>query len=262
MVDRSGEIHLDGFRLSLRSFRHGQRLAWQGPILGRLCVLLVGGISEVKVSGLDEYVPPFVLYRPPEARPHLQFGNVGAKTVTLELYASRAEELRAGGFPVDQEFSFPSAICGALAVRIYRELRRQDEMTAVLLEGLILELLGEAWRCAVRQQARPPQWLVAVRERLHSEFAQRLTLDHCARVVAVHPIHLAQTFRLHFGTSFGAYLRRVRIDYACRELLATKNKLSEIALAAGFSDQSHFCNAFKIATGYTPGAFRRDLRQS
>nr|MDQ5836012.1 helix-turn-helix domain-containing protein [Acidobacteriota bacterium] len=41
------------------------------------------------------------------------------------------------------------------------------------------------------------------------------------------------------------------------ELADPEKTLAEIAAAAGFYDQSHFANAFKRHTGFTPAEFRR-----
>jgi AraC-like DNA-binding protein len=35
--------------------------------------------------------------------------------------------------------------------------------------------------------------------------------------------------------------------------------LAEVALAAGFADQSHFTRVFKNVTGITPGVYRQML---
>ena len=44
-----------------------------------------------------------------------------------------------------------------------------------------------------------------------------------------HPVHVAQTFRRFHQCTIGEYLRRVRIEYACRELAHTETPLSDIA---------------------------------
>ena len=55
----------------------------------------------------------------------------------------------------------------------------------------------------------------------------------------------------------GEYLRRCRLERARRLMQRSAAPLAEIAAAAGFSDQSHFSNAFRKIFGVSPGAFRR-----
>jgi AraC family transcriptional regulator len=48
-----------------------------------------------------------------------------------------------------------------------------------------------------------------------------------------------------------------RIAYAKRMLEDQKKSLVDIALEAGFSEQSHFTRAFTAANGVSPHAWRR-----
>jgi AraC family transcriptional regulator len=58
----------------------------------------------------------------------------------------------------------------------------------------------------------------------------------------------------------GDHVRKLRIEFACHRLATSDTPLADIALTAGFSDQSHFSNTFKRYTGMTPAAFRRSAR--
>jgi AraC family transcriptional regulator len=50
----------------------------------------------------------------------------------------------------------------------------------------------------------------------------------------------------------------LRIEWATARLRDSRSSLSEIALSAGFADQSHFTRVFRRATGLTPARFRDD----
>jgi transcriptional regulator GlxA family with amidase domain len=72
--------------------------------------------------------------------------------------------------------------------------------------------------------------------------------------------HFARAFRTSVGMPPHRYLVERRVARA-RELLASTNMpLAEIALAAGFSDQSHFARRFREHVGTTPRAYRWNLR--
>jgi AraC family transcriptional regulator len=68
---------------------------------------------------------------------------------------------------------------------------------------------------------------------------------------------LSREFRRYYSCTVGEYVRHLRIEYACRLLSASNASLAEIALAAGFFDQSHFARNFKWQTGMTPHEYRR-----
>ena len=59
----------------------------------------------------------------------------------------------------------------------------------------------------------------------------------------------------------GDYVREVRIEYTRQRMLGTSEALVDIALAAGFADQTHFTRSFKRVTGMTPAEFRRIFAQ-
>jgi AraC family transcriptional regulator len=97
---------------------------------------------------------------------------------------------------------------------------------------------------------------------LHDQFAENLSLNEIAQAVNVHPSYLDNVFREFFQASIGEYVRQLRIEFACRKLVATNTPLVEIALTAGFSHQSHFTNTFKRSTGISPAQYRTIFRQS
>src|SRR5262249_40350364 len=138
-----------------------------------------------------------------------------------------------------------------LARCLYREFRQSDPFAPLAVEGLMLELIaGLARRRDHAAGRRPPVWLARVRELLRARFGAPPGLGEMAREVGVHAVHLARTFRAHYGCSTGEYVRQLRVEFACQRLAKSAAPLVEIALAAGFFDQSHFTRVFKQFTGF------------
>jgi AraC family transcriptional regulator len=128
------------------------------------------------------------------------------------------------------------------------------------MEGLTLELLAESSRHdSVRIDRDPPPWLHRIRDLLHDQFAEGLSLDAVAAEGGIHPAHLARVFRRHCGCTVGDYMRRLKVEDACRRLATSEASLVVIALDAGFADQSHFAKIFKRQTGMTPAEYRRTV---
>ena len=138
-----------------------------------------------------------------------------------------------------------------LFLRMYYKFREMDDEALRKLEQALLE--DQSLTCS---NHRFPQWLEKVRNILDQRFAEPFKLSEIAAEAGVHPVHLAREFRKHYGTSVGEYLRRVRIEYACRELMGSNAAVTNIAFAAGFADQSHFSRTFKRLCGTTPGRYR------
>lgn len=180
----------------------------------------------------------------------------------VEIAPQRLERLREALILDDPVFlngGFPAW----LMMRLYDEASQIDEASSLAIEGLALEILAEWSRQGTAvAQPRFPRWLKQARELLHAQFPEKLTHDAVANAVGVHPVHLANVFRQHYQCTIGEYVRRLRIEHACRELASSHASLVEIALASGFSDQSHFCKVFKRIAGMTPTQFRTTLRKS
>ncbi|MEN3329887.1 MAG: AraC family transcriptional regulator [Acidobacteriota bacterium] len=144
-----------------------------------------------------------------------------------------------------------------LFLRMYYKFREMDddslrELEHALLDGPPVTSSGRTF----------PKWLERVRNILEQRFAEPFKLSEIAAEAGVHPVHLAREFRKHYGTSVGEYVRRVRIEYACRELMGSNAAVTNIAFAAGFADQSHFSRTFKRLCGTTPGRYRASIVRS
>jgi AraC family transcriptional regulator len=146
------------------------------------------------------------------------------------------------------------------AFRLARELDQVDDLSALAAEGIVLEMLATLARVEAGAVRRQPPWLRQAQELLHAQFTQAIRTADVASAVGVHPAHLARVFRTHFKLSMGSYVRRLRLDWAARELGRSDASLAAVALAAGFADQSHFTRFFKRHTGLTPNAYRRSMR--
>jgi len=108
---------------------------------------------------------------------------------------------------------------------------------------------------------RVPAWVRQARELLHDRCRERLYLADVARVVGVHRVHLAQSFRRAFGETIGDFTRQRRVWLAAECLSETDQSLAEIALMCGFYDQSHFNRVFKRYARMTPGEYRARFGQ-
>ena len=144
----------------------------------------------------------------------------------------------------------------SLAMRLYAEFRRAPACSPLLVEGIVLEMLANLARAKEVREKHKPRWLQTVIDLLHSEFSHNWTLEEIACRVDVHPAHLSRVFRRTYGENVGHYLNRIRIRFASQKLSTSDAPLSNLALAAGFYDQSHFTRVFKRLTGTTPGLLR------
>lgn len=142
---------------------------------------------------------------------------------------------------------------------ILAELDLNDDCSAFAVEGLCTALLAQSLRAArsgARRIARPPECVVSCEGLLREQYRDRLRFDDIAVQVGVSRTHLATVFRAHHGYTMGEFVRRLRIDYIKQQLRTTARSIAEIALAAGFADQSHCTRVFRAHLGLPPIEWR------
>lgn len=83
-----------------------------------------------------------------------------------------------------------------------------------------------------------------------------LSLLDLGALVGMGPDVFARNFKIHVGVSPYRYLTRRRIRRAEMLLVAKDKSIAEIALAIGFSSQSHFTTHFRRLLNVTPAAYR------
>ena len=88
----------------------------------------------------------------------------------------------------------------------------------------------------------------------------RIDFGELARELGVDRSHLARSFRGHFRRTLGEFVRELRVDHVRRALVETNRPLAELALEAGFADQSHCTRVFRRLIGRTPARYRRAAR--
>jgi AraC family transcriptional regulator len=110
--------------------------------------------------------------------------------------------------------------------------------------------------CAQRRGLNP-RAMARVMAHIEENIGESLTLGTLAGVACVSRFHFARMFRLSTGFSPMAYVLRRRIERARLQLAQGHQKLSELAAALGFCDQSHFTRIFRRTIGITPREYAR-----
>jgi transcriptional regulator of acetoin/glycerol metabolism len=99
-----------------------------------------------------------------------------------------------------------------------------------------------------------------IREYMELHLGQSIDLSMLAGVAGLSVHHFARQFKQSIGVTPHHYLTQKRVERAQEMLAQTDLSLSEIAYAAGFSDQSHLTRHFRHMLGTTPREFRWSQR--
>jgi transcriptional regulator GlxA family with amidase domain len=106
----------------------------------------------------------------------------------------------------------------------------------------------------------PPRALQRVLGYVEAHLEKNISIQALSEIAGLSKFHFARTFKHSKGMTPHEYTLQCRVRRAQRLLSETDMPLSEIALASGFSDQSHCARRFRQETGLTPSQYRRALR--
>ena len=85
----------------------------------------------------------------------------------------------------------------------------------------------------------------------------QLSIRELAQEIGWSQRHFAARFRDHVGLAPKAAARLARFSAAYRHATGRAESLAQVAMGAGYSDQSHMCREFKELAGAAPNVIRR-----
>lgn len=228
------------------------------------CFVLQGSYSEFHNKEEVMCKPSTLTFRPSGELHKDYFHDRDVRVFIIEIPAKWIEKLHDNSLRLNHAANFQNGLLPQLVTRVNREFHQMDTASALIIEGLTLELLAETARRSSSHfiERTIPFWLRQAKDILHARFAENLTLEQIAAEVKIHPVHLASVFRQKYQCTVGEYIRRLRIEYACREISKGETPLAIIALEAGFANQGHFSSTFKRQTGFTPASYRNFFRRT
>jgi AraC family transcriptional regulator len=260
-VDLSGQVLRSRSDAGVRCFEvfytGGQRIEDHAHRDAFFACSLDGEYRE-SVAGRGLNCPPrSVVFHPAMQAHEIAFPRGAVRCFVLEFDPREAQNRYgcAPGPAVLHEDGGPLAI---LLLNAYAEFRRSDSCSGLAIEGIALQAIAVAARneLSLGDTMGRPRWLGRVMELLRECFRSRMTIEEIGAEVGVSPARLSAEFRRVQGRSVAEEQRRLRIEFACRKMRDRGLSLADIAAEAGFSDQAHFCRAFKQVTGLTPARYR------
>jgi AraC family transcriptional regulator len=248
-----------GFSLSETHYTPGLKLSrhsHESPYFG---FILCGAYSESYGQRVRACQPSMLIYHPAGELHAQRFDRTAVRLFRIEVNNERLQDMSQADFCLESPADSRSGLVNSIAHKLYQEFCAPDAASRLAIEGLALELIAAVARLSNRRDntsSYPPLWLTQAHELIKSRFAEPLTLSEMARAVGVHPVTLAREFRRYYRSTIGEMARRERIEFACREILKPDAKLADVAISAGFYDQSHFAKTFKQIIGLTPAQYR------
>jgi len=166
-----------------------------------------------------------------------------------------------------ERFAFADATLTRLAAAILGEVGRSGAFDRLWLDAAAQLFAAHVLRHHCEQPVAPQgrgglsgHQIRRVSSYVTDHLDGVLLLDDLAREAGVSRFHFARMFKATIGQTPHRWITARRIEAAKALLRATDKPIAAIAADTGFGSQSHFGQAFRRATGETPGAWRRRTR--
>jgi AraC family transcriptional regulator len=163
-------------------------------------------------------------------------------------------------------FAMRDPLLEELALTIADTLSDGSPSSAVFADTLAQMVAAQLARAhssrASTPRIQPPDGLADRRLRRLADLIEAnldgdLSLETMAAEVGLSQLYLIRTFKAGFGAPPHRYILLRRIERAKELLRATDMPVAEVALAVGFSSQSHLSNWFQRMIGISPAAYRK-----
>jgi AraC family transcriptional regulator len=274
--DRLGWVGLEAAR-----YRASPAWAYNAPALTQHRLVLVTRPPqelEMRFDGVKRHVPPpaGAIILVPAGTPGQVRWNGGFEWLHVYLEPRLVERVAAEAFGLDpvrltapplDVLDLPPLRATMAAVGAELESGgaggplAAESLANVLAVHLIRRLTAPSEPGRGRDGALPRGRLRAVVEYIEEHLDVSPSLEQMAAVARLSAYHFARQFKAATGLPPHQYVIARRVERA-KGLLQPGDDISlaEVALRAGFSDQSQFCQHFKRLVGVTPGQFRMPSR--
>ncbi len=213
-----------------------------------LSIFVLGGyLNQTELGRCSIDGPSAVLYRAGAAHRNTALAS-GFEQIEMEF-----DPAWLGGAPVAR--APVSHWIGGRAGFMARSLAQYCS-GAISAAGIRAAIRQFMWAGGGTQERRLVPWVDVVARWLRNDTT--LKVHELARRVGRHPSWVGSAYRQATGEGLLEAATRFRIEHASRLLRETEQPYADVALEAGFYDQSHMNRSFRRLLGRLPTAVRQD----
>lgn len=185
---------------------------------------------------------------------------------TLDDIAKQAGAPRIGELAYQPGIGHDDTVVRHLGASLLEALHRPDEANQLFVDHTMLavaahvaQTYGGLQRSDELARGGLAPWQVKrACEKLESDLGGKFSLEQIAADFDLSVSHFSRAFRISTGLPPHQWLLRQRVKAAQQLMTVRELPLSEIAISAGFANQSHFTRVFSSMVGVSPGAWRRE----
>ncbi|MEO6404846.1 MAG: helix-turn-helix domain-containing protein [Ferruginibacter sp.] len=106
------------------------------------------------------------------------------------------------------------------------------------------------------QKAHDDEPVKKAQQFIESNFAERISVDKLANLVAVGRRNLERRFKKATCNTLAEYMQRVKVEAAKKSFESSRKNINEVMYEVGYNDSKAFRNVFKKITGMSPIDYR------
>ena len=183
----------------------------------------------------------------------------------LDAIADDAEAPRIGALRSQPGTGVEDAVVRDLGLLLIPALTRPDALSRLFVENVLLAIGAHVAKTygglktddELRRGGLAPWQERRAKEVLTANLHGDIAVDAIAKACGLSSSHFSRAFRQSTGLAPHQWLLNRRVETAKDLLLRSRDPLSEVGLACGFADQSHFTRVFTRMVGTSPGAWKR-----
>ena len=188
--------------------------------------------------------------------------------VALDSISEQSNASRIGELDCELGVGHDDDVMRHLGASLKEALRRPDESNQLFIDHMMLAFTAHVAQTygGLRQIRDLPRGGLAdwqarrACERLEADLGGKLSLQQIAAEFGLSASHFSRAFRKSIGLPPHQWLLRQRVEAAKQLMTMGELPLSEIAISAGFANQSHFTRVFSATVGVSPGVWRREAQ--
>lgn len=176
----------------------------------------------------------------------------------LQHYLIKINALDMGFSPADHIFHDEDGKILGILEEMLEEYENKENNYIELLRSDLIRLLIHTARKIPSYDAKG-DIIQVITNTILKRYNEAVTLSDIGSSVGYSLPYLSKKFKERTGVSFQSYLKRVRVNEACRLLANTDKKIEEVANLVGYYDTDCFRKAFREIVQCTPVEFRKKI---
>lgn len=106
------------------------------------------------------------------------------------------------------------------------------------------------------QKSHKDETVIQAQNYIEQNYAQRITVDQLATIMATGKRTLERRFKDATGNTITEYMQRVKVEAAKKSFEITRDNITEVMYAVGYTDPKAFRTTFKKITGVSPVVYK------